>query len=107
MATRSEIGNTDSRLNAALGVAINDYSRRVDGLGLTAKSLANATIVQEAFQTRNRAEFVHQAKLVPGSAFYVDDQLIAGQAPLRLHVERTSSVFAENGALLGRIVVWL
>ena len=66
VATRSEVGNTDSRLNAALRVAINDYSRRVrTDLAGTANSLANATTVQQAFQTRNRAALVHLARLVP------------------------------------------
>jgi HAMP domain-containing protein len=108
VATRGEVGNTDSRLNAALRVAINDYSRRVraDLVG-TANSLAHATSVQQAFQTRNRAALVRLARSVPDAAFYVNGQLIAGEAPVGLYVERTSSVFAENGALLGRIVVWL
>ena len=83
VATRGEVGNTDSRLNAALRVAINDYSRRVEGLEPTAKSLARATIVQEALQTGNRSVLVHQARLVPGSAFYANDQLIAGGASER------------------------
>jgi diguanylate cyclase (GGDEF)-like protein len=105
VATRSEVGNTDSRLNAALRVAISDYSRRVDGLELTAKSLANATTVQEAFQTRNRAEFVQQAKLVPGSVFYAKGQLLAGKPPEGVHVER-SSVVTSEGRVIGEIVVW-
>jgi len=108
VAARGEVGNTDSRLNAALRVAINDYSRRVRAdLAGTANSLAHATSVQQAFQTRNRAALVRLARSVPDAAFYVNGQLIAGEAPVGLHVERTSSVFAENGALLGRIVVWL
>ena len=66
VATRSEVGNTDSRLNAALRVAINDYSRRVRAdLAGTANSLANATTVQQAFQTRNRAALVHLARSFP------------------------------------------
>jgi len=104
VATRSEVGNTDSQLNAALRVAISDYSRRVDGLELTAKSLANATTVQKAFQTRNRAEFIRQANLVPRSAFYANGQLLAGEAPLGVHVERSSFVTSEGA--VGKIVVW-
>jgi hypothetical protein len=105
VAARSEVGNADSRLNAALRVAISDYSRRVDGLELTAKSLANATTVQEAFQTRNRAEFIRQAKLVPRSAFYANGQLLAGEPPMGVHVERSSFVTSE-GAVIGKILVW-
>jgi HAMP domain-containing protein len=107
VATKSEVGNTDSRLNAALRVAINDYSRRVRAdLAGTASSLAHATSVQQAFQTRNRAALVRLARSVPDAGFYINNQLVAGEAPKGLHVERTSSVFAEDGALIGRIVVW-
>jgi diguanylate cyclase (GGDEF)-like protein len=105
VATKSEVSNTDSRLNAALRVAINDYSRRVGDLELTARSLANATTVQEAFQTRNRSALVRQAKLVPGTAFYANGQLLAGEAPAGVHAERTSVVSSE-GVVIGKIVVW-
>jgi diguanylate cyclase (GGDEF)-like protein len=107
VATRSEVSNTDSRLNAALRVAINDYSRRVrvDLIG-TADSLAHATTVQQAFQTSNRAALVRLARTVPGATFYINNQLIAGDDPTGLRVERSSSVFDESGALIGRIVVW-
>ena len=106
VATRSEVSNTDSRLNAALRVAVNDYAGRVDGLGTTAESLAGATTVQEAFQTSNRSELVHQARLVPGAAFYANGQLIAGERPAALRVERWSTVTSE-GEVIGRIVVRL
>jgi diguanylate cyclase (GGDEF)-like protein len=105
VATRSEVSNTDSRLNAALRVAFNDYSRRVEGLEPTAKSLANATIVQAAFQTGNRSALVHQARLVPGAAFYANDQFIAGAPPTGIHAERTAAV-TSAGAEIGQIVVW-
>jgi diguanylate cyclase (GGDEF)-like protein len=106
VASKSEVSNTDSRLNAALRVSINDYSRRVDGLDVTANSLASATTVQGAFQTSNRSVLVHQAHLVPGSAFYANGQLIAGDRPAGVRVERSSSVISE-GVVIGRIVVWL
>ena len=74
------MSNTDSRLNAALRVAINDYSRRVRvDLAETASSLAHATSVQQAFQTRNRAALVRLARSVPDAAFYINDQLVAGR----------------------------
>jgi len=106
VATKSEVSNTDSRLNAALRVSINDYSRRVDGLGVTAKSLAGATTVQGAFQTSNRSVLVRQARLVPGASFYANGQLIAGERPVGVFVERSSFVTSE-GAVIGRIVVSL
>ena len=108
VATRSEVSNTDSRLNAALRVSINDYSRRVRvDLAGTANSLAHATSVQQAFQTSNRAALVRLARSVPDAGFFINEQLIAGEAPKGVHVERSASVFASDGALLGSIVVWL
>jgi diguanylate cyclase (GGDEF)-like protein len=106
VATRSEVSNTDSRLNAALRVSINDYSRQVVDLASTADSLAHATSVQQAFQTRNRAALVRLARSVPDATFYIQSQLIAGEAPIGLHVERSSSVFSSDGALIGRIIAW-
>ena len=108
VATRGEVGNTDARLNAALRVAINDYSRRVRvDLAETASSLAHATTVQQAFLTHNRAALVRLVRTLPDAAFYSGDQLIAGEAPQTLSVTRSSSVFATGGALIGRIVVWI
>ena len=108
VATRGEVGNTDARLNAALRVAINDYSRRVRvDLAETASSLAHATTVQQAFLTHNRAALVRLVRTLPDAAFYSGDHLIAGEAPQTLSVTRSSSVFATGGALIGRIVVWI
>jgi diguanylate cyclase (GGDEF)-like protein len=108
VATRGEVGNTDARLNAAVRVAINDYSRRVRvDLARTASSLAHATTVQQAFLTHNRAALVRLVRTLPDAAFYSGDHLIAGKAPQTLSVTRSSSVFATGGALIGRIVVWI
>jgi diguanylate cyclase (GGDEF)-like protein len=108
VATRGEVGNTDSRLNAALRVAINDYSRSVSDLGSTADSLAHATMVQQAFLTGNRAQLVRLSHTLHEEvAFSSGDQLIAGERPSGLNVSRTASVFSMDGALIGRIVVWL
>jgi len=108
VATRGEVGNTDSRLNAALRVAINDYARSVSDLGDTADSLAHATMVQQAFLTGNRAQLVRLSHTLHEEvAFSSRDQLIAGERPSGLNVSRTASVFSMDGALIGRIVVWL
>ena len=108
VATRGEVGNTDSRLNAALRVAVNDYTRRVTDLGNTADSLAHATTVQQALLTGNRASLVRLAHSLPEkAAFSSGDRLIAGESPHGLAVSRSSSVFSREGALIGRIVVWL
>jgi diguanylate cyclase (GGDEF)-like protein len=108
VASRGEVGNTDARLNSALRVAINDYSRRVRvDLAGTAGSLAHATQVQQAFQTNNRNALVRLARTLPHVAFYSGDQLLAGEAPRGLAVTRTSSVFSSGGSLIGRIIVWI
>jgi diguanylate cyclase (GGDEF)-like protein len=107
VAKRGEVGNVDARLNAALRVAINDYSRRVRvDLTGTATSLAHATQVQQAFQTHNRNALVRLARTLPHVGFYSGDRLLAGEEPHGLTVTRTSSVFSTGGALIGRIVVW-
>ena len=108
VALRGEVGNTDARLNAALRVAINDYSRRVRvDLTGTATSLAHATQVQQAFQTHNRNALVRLARTLPHVAFYSGDQLVAGEEPHGLTVVRSASVFAPGSSLIGRIVVWI
>src|SRR5919109_2141638 len=71
VATRGELANTDARLNAALRVAVRDYTQSVrDHAAETASSLANATSVQRAFLTHNRAALVRLSREVPNSAFY-------------------------------------
>jgi diguanylate cyclase (GGDEF)-like protein len=106
VATRGELANTDARLNAALRVAVRDYTQRVrDDAAGAANSLAHATSVQRAFIEHNRSALVRTAREVPNSAFYSREELLAGHEPLAPAAERTASVFTEGGRLLGRIVV--
>jgi diguanylate cyclase (GGDEF)-like protein len=108
VATRGELANTDARLNAALRVAVRDYTQQVrDHATSTASSLAHATPVQRALLTRNRAYLVRLSREVPNSAFYSRGQLLAGSEPPRLAAQRSASVSSADGALLGRIVVWV
>jgi diguanylate cyclase (GGDEF)-like protein len=108
VATRSEVGNTDARLNAALRVAVRDYTQGVrDDAAGAASSLAHATSVQRAFLQHNRAALLRVARDVPNSAFYSGETLVAGSEPPRLAARRTASVVSANGKLLGKIVVWL
>jgi diguanylate cyclase (GGDEF)-like protein len=109
VATRGELANTDARLNAALRVAVRDYTQSVrDHAVATASSLANATRVQRAFLTRNRAALVRLSREVPNSAFIVREQLLAGSEPLELAAKRTSTVLSANGEeIIGRIVIWV
>src|SRR6266545_3986327 len=55
VSTRGELSNTDARLNAAMRVAVRDYTQRVrDDAARASASLARATSVQRAFLTRNQ-----------------------------------------------------
>src|SRR5436309_5937200 len=108
VATRSEVGNADARLNAALRVAVRDYSQTVyEDASAPASSLANATSVQRAFVQHNRAALMKVAHDVPNSAFYSPDQLVAGSKPPPLAAIRTARVVSTSGVLLGRILVWV
>ncbi|MEO8290753.1 MAG: diguanylate cyclase [Gaiellaceae bacterium] len=108
VASRGELGNADSRLNAALRVAINDYGQKVrDDAAGTVNSLAHATVVQRAFVSRNRAALIRVSRDVPNTGFFWNDRLVAGDAPPALAVTRSASVFSASGGLLGRIVVWI
>jgi diguanylate cyclase (GGDEF)-like protein len=109
VSTRGEVGNADSRLNAALRVAINDHAGRVADLEAVATSLANATQVQRAFQTHNRSALVRLSREADERiAFYSAGNLVAGAAPQGLRVVRSSSVESPTGGrLLGRIIAWI
>jgi diguanylate cyclase (GGDEF)-like protein len=108
VATRGELSNTDARLNAAMRVAVRDYTQSVrDDAAGAAASLARATTVQRAFLTTNRAALVRLSRAVPNSAFYSRKELLAGTPPPKLAAKRTSSVLSTNQRLLGRIVVWI
>jgi diguanylate cyclase (GGDEF)-like protein len=108
VATRSELANTDARLNAALRVAVRDYTQTVrDDAAATANSLANATSVQRAFFTHDRAGLIRVSREIPNSAFYSDNQLLVGTPPPKLAAKRWSTVSSTEGVILGRIVVWV
>jgi diguanylate cyclase (GGDEF)-like protein len=108
VATRGELANTDARLNAALRVAVRDYTESVrDDAAATATSLARATSVQRAFIEHNRAALVRVAREVPNSAFYSHDRLLAGSKPPALAAQRSARVLTPDGDVLGRIIVWI
>jgi diguanylate cyclase (GGDEF)-like protein len=108
VATRGELANTDARLNAALRVAVRDYTQSVRTQASdAARSLAKATSVQRAFLTRDRAALVRLSRAVPNSAFYSKGELLAGETPPRLAARRSATVSSISGTLLGRIVVWI
>ena len=96
VSTRGELSNADARLNAAMRVAVRDYTQSVDAAAGASASLARATSVQRAFLTRNRAALVRFAHDVPNSAFYSGNELLAGSPPPQLAAKRTSSVLSTD-----------
>ena len=108
VATKSELANTDARLNAALRVAVRDYAETIrDDAAATASSLANATSIQRAFLTHDRAALIKVSHEIPNAAFYSHGKLLAGKDADPLSVQRLSVVNDTNQKEIGRIVVWL
>src|SRR5262245_54862790 len=56
IATRSELGRADARLNGALRVAAADFQNQTEQASETAASLARATGFQEALGQANKAQ---------------------------------------------------
>jgi hypothetical protein len=107
VATRGELANTDARLNAALRVAVRDYTEQVREASAAASSLANVPAVQQAFVEHDPSALVRVAREEPNLAFYSRERLLAGHAPQDLAAERTANVLTTSGTVLGRIVVWV
>jgi diguanylate cyclase (GGDEF)-like protein len=106
VAGRSEVGNADARLNAALRVAVADYGESVErDAAETARSLARTPRVQIALATHNRAVLIRIAREVPNAAFYSNNQIFAGDRPKGIGAQRAARVLARSGKELGRVVV--
>ena len=108
VAGRSELGRTDSRLNAALRVAASAYSEEIaQGAGANARRLAHTRNVQRALRSRNRDTLIRVARETPNTAFFASGELLAGEAPPGLAAERSADVVNTSGEILGSIVSWL
>jgi diguanylate cyclase (GGDEF)-like protein len=108
VASRSELGRTDSRLNAALRVAAAAYSEEIaEGADATARELAHKENVQRALHSRNRGVLFRIARETPNTAFFGRGQLLAGEVPSGLAAERTAQVVTESGEVIGEITSWL
>ena len=107
VASRSETGRADARLNGALRVAVADVADRVEAAEQKADSLANATAFQEALTGANRAALARLYRNVPNAAFYARGWLAAGSRPPALSVRRYAGVFGGRGTRLGRVVVFI
>ena len=106
VAGRSEVGNADARLNAALRVAVADYGESVErDAAETARSLARTRSVQLALATHNRAALVRLARELPNAAFYSNGRLFAGDAPQGVGAQRAARVLSQSRRELGRVVV--
>jgi diguanylate cyclase (GGDEF)-like protein len=107
VATRSELANSDARLNAALRVAVRDYTERVREAAAAASSLARVPAVQQAFVEHDPSALVRIVREEPNLAFYSRERLLAGHESQELAAERSANVAAKGGGVLGRIVVWV
>src|SRR5688572_4844192 len=106
VAGRSELGNADARLNAALRVAVADYGESVErDAAETARSLARTPGVQVALAAHNRAALMRIAREIPNAGFYLNGQLFAGDPPQGIGAQRAARVRAQSGKELGRVVV--
>src|SRR5919106_334337 len=93
VAGRSEVGNADARLNAALRVAVADYGESVErDAAEAARSLARTPGVQIALATHNRAPLIRIAREVPNAAFFSNSKLFAGDPPTGIGARRAARV---------------
>jgi diguanylate cyclase (GGDEF)-like protein len=108
VAARSELGRTDSRLNAALRVAAAAYSEEIaERAGATVRDLAHRESVQRALHSGNRGALFRIARESPNTAFFGRGELLAGEVPAGLAAERSAQVVTESGEVIGEIVSWL
>jgi diguanylate cyclase (GGDEF)-like protein len=108
VAARSELGRTDSRLNAALRVAQAAYSEEIaERAGATVRELAHRENVQRALHSGNRGTLFRIARERPNTAFYGRGELLAGEVPAGLAAQRSAQVVTESGEVIGEIVSWL
>jgi diguanylate cyclase (GGDEF)-like protein len=105
VAKRGETGNVDARLSTALRVATAEYAEEVEQAEQAARSLARATVVQQAFLDHDRSELLKISHEVPNSAFYFGEARFVGEEPPALSVSRSFEVITEDGQSLGRVVV--
>jgi diguanylate cyclase (GGDEF)-like protein len=106
VAGRSEVGNADARLNAALRVAVADYGESVErDAAEAARSLARTPGVQIALATHNRAPLIRIAREVPNAAFFSNSKLFAGDPPTGIGAQRAARVVSQSRKELGRVVV--
>jgi diguanylate cyclase (GGDEF)-like protein len=107
VAARGETSRVDSRLNAALRVAVADYSDDVAEAADVAETLARTPGVQRAFSLGDRDALAELAQTVRHSALYAGSELVAGRLPSGPAAERSAAVVARNGVALGRVTVWV
>jgi diguanylate cyclase (GGDEF)-like protein len=108
VAARSELGRTDSRLNAALRVAQAAYGEEIaERAGANVRELAHKENVQRALHSGNRGALFRIARERPNTAFYGRGELLAGEIPGGLAAQRSAEVVTESGEVIGEIVSWI
>jgi diguanylate cyclase (GGDEF)-like protein len=107
VAARGETRSVDSRLGAALRVAVSDYEEDVGEAADGAASLGRSASVQRALADRNRPALVRLARQVPGATFWAGDELLAGKPPTAPAAARAAVVTVRDGSPVGRVVVYV
>jgi len=107
VAARGETSRVDSRLNAALRVAVAAYSDDVAEAADIADALARTPDVQRAFAAGDTDALARLAQAVPHTALYADGELVAGRLASGPAAERSAAVVAGNGLTIGRVTIWV
>jgi diguanylate cyclase (GGDEF)-like protein len=105
VSARGETKRVDSRLNAAIRVAVSDYSDDVSAAADKAATLARSPAVQEALASKDRSALGRVARQTSGVTFFAGTERLAGAAVPKPAALRSASVRMRDGSLVGRVVV--
>ncbi len=105
VAARGETSRVDSRLNAALRVAVAAYSDDVGAAADLALAVARTPGLQKALARNDRGALARLARTVPHSALYAGDRLAAGSLPRGPAAFRSAVIVSRSGDTIGRVVV--
>lgn len=106
VAARSESNRVDSRLNAALRVAVASYSDDVDRAANRASAVAEMTSVQQALALGDAEALAGVAASLPRTALE-SEGLVIGQMPEGPAAERSAVVVSRTGQRVGTVTVWV
>ncbi len=106
VAARGESNRVDSRLNAALRVAVASYSDDVDRAANRASAVAEMATVQRALALSDAEALAGVAASLPRTALQTEG-LVIGQMPDGPAAERSAVVVSRTGQRVGTVTVWV